>query len=757
MSREGRRFQDLGRRSGVAALLLALPLVWLAFADRDGVSVWTVASYAQDAAAEVPAGDAPAEDAVNARPAQPADAPVYRFDVPLPLTGLVDQQLEEQVDRVLRGLPASGPRPTFIFEFRPKAGTAGEGSNFGRALSLARLITHERLSQVRTVAWLPRSVKGHAVLPVLACEQIVMQKDAELGAAGSDESSIDATVRRGYTEIAEARRTVPAAIALGLLDKDLAVYKCGTPTGVRYELAEEKARLLEAGQLNEEDTIFHPGDEHVLTGKEMRFTYGFASHLADDKRGLAAALELPAAALSQHLVPEEGWRPLRIDVHGPIHHQAVNFILRTLQNHERRGDFNLLFLHIDSAGGNAQQSVRLASEVAALGPRIHSVAFIERQARGDAALIATSCDEILITPEALLGGPGERAFGAEELAALRDPMVQIARQNDRDWSLSLALVDPDVIVFRCTRQVSGDVRYLAAEELESQPDREQWDRDGRPIITAGGITGQTAEELGLARTVQHFDEAKALFQIEGDLTPAKASWALGLIEWLADPRIAGLLLFVAWFALMFEMSTPGIGLPGFISALCFLLYFWSQFLHGTAGWLEVLLFIGGIICLGVELFLLPGMGVFGIGGALMVIASIVLASQTFIIPSNPYQLRQFPISLLMVAAGLAGGLAAMVAVRRFLPNTPYFNRMMLRPPAPAEREELARREAIVSWNHLMGKRGLTTTPLVPAGKVQFGDELVDVVSEGDLLSKGTPVVVSEISGTRVVVRRAPDA
>ena len=47
------------------------------------------------------------------------------------------------------------------------------------------------------------------------------------------------------------------------------------------------------------------------------------------------------------------------------------------------------------------------------------------------------------------------------------------------------------------------------------------------------------------------------------------------------------LLFVAFFALITEASAPGIGIAGFISGLCFLLFFWSQFLSGTAGWLAV--------------------------------------------------------------------------------------------------------------------------------------------------------------------------
>jgi membrane-bound serine protease (ClpP class) len=138
----------------------------------------------------------------------------------------------------------------------------------------------------------------------------------------------------------------------------------------------------------------------------------------------------------------------------------------------------------------------------------------------------------------------------------------------------------------------------------------------------------------------------------------------------------------------------------------------------------------------------------------MVVVSIILASQTFVVPTNAYQMRQFPVSLLMVAAGMAGGVASIYVIRRFLPDTPYFNKMLLAPPKREEREALSRRESLANLAHLAGKRGITATPLVPAGKVQFGDELIDCVSNGELVAKGTPVVIEEIAGNRVVVRRA---
>jgi membrane-bound ClpP family serine protease len=443
-----------------------------------------------------------------------------------------------------------------------------------------------------------------------------------------------------------------------------------------------------------------------------------------------------------------------VDLKGPVHRQVVNWILRSLDDHQRRGDCNLIVLHINSGGGDLDQSRRLAEYLSQLNKSIRTVAYVDEQARGDASLIALACDELVMHPEATLGGPGERDLDPHELTAIRSALPEIFAARGRDWSLPLALIDPKIQVHRHRHPVSGEVRYLAPEEREGQDDIQDWQRDERPLDTTNGLTGSQAEELELVRgTAQNFEEFKTQFRLEGDLAPVKPNWALALVEWLADPRIAGVLLFIGWFALMFEMSTPGVSAPGFIAVVCFMLYFWSQFLHGTAGWLEILLFVGGLTCLCIEIFLLPGMGIFGVGGAVMVIVSIVLASQTFVFPTNAYQLRQFPISLMMVAAAMTGGIASIYVIRRFLPDTPYFNRMLLSPPKPEERAALSRREALAAWDHLLHKRGITTTPLVPAGKVQFGDEVVDCVSNGDLVPKGSPVIVEEVAGNRVVVRK----
>jgi membrane-bound ClpP family serine protease len=202
---------------------------------------------------------------------------------------------------------------------------------------------------------------------------------------------------------------------------------------------------------------------------------------------------------------------------------------------------------------------------------------------------------------------------------------------------------------------------------------------------------------------------------------------------------------------MSELMSPGIGIPGFIACICFLFFFWSQFLNGTAGWLEILLFVAGISFVALEIFVLPGFGIFGLGGGAMVIAGVVLATQTFVVPRNAYQFSQVPQSLLPLAAMVAGGVAALVLVRHFLPRTPVVNQMFLQPPEGTQREELSRRESLVEFEYLVGKCGKTTTQLMPAGKARFGDELIDVISQGDVIESGTDIRVLEVLGNRVIV------
>ena len=256
------------------------------------------------------ADDEPASEPVNQRKG-------YLIQVPLPIVGSVNDQVRGMITRLLARLPKDGPRPVLVLEFDPKEGLAGESSEFGDCFELSDFLSGPELRRVRTVAYLPRSVKGHSVLPVLACEEIIMhRKDAQFGAAGISTKVIPETMRVGYQEIANRRGVIPAPFAVGLLDKELEVSKVTTLNGVRYVFPEELRRLEKAGQANVVKTVIHAGELPTFSGVEMREEFGFASHLVDGRKELASALQLPTDSLEGDPSLGETWRSVRLELHG---------------------------------------------------------------------------------------------------------------------------------------------------------------------------------------------------------------------------------------------------------------------------------------------------------------------------------------------------------------------------------------------------------------------------------------------------------
>ena len=170
----------------------------------------------------------------------------------------------------------------------------------------------------------------------------------------------------------------------------------------------------------------------------------------------------------------------------------------------------------------------------------------------------------------------------------------------------------------------------------------------------------------------------------------------------------------------------------------------------------VALFLAGVACLLLEVFLLPGFGIFGLGGGLMILVSLILASQTFVLPGNAWQVTRLRDSLLVIAGAGVGVIAIGALVNRWLPHLPLMGGMVLRPPSGKEAEDLSRRESLVHFENLLGERGITTTQLTPGGKARFGDQLVNVIADGEMIPSGTEVVVQEVHGNRVLVRAAND-
>jgi membrane-bound ClpP family serine protease len=319
------------------------------------------------------------------------------------------------------------------------------------------------------------------------------------------------------------------------------------------------------------------------------------------------------------------------------------------------------------------------------------------------------------------------------------------------------MIDPALEVFAYQNTQTGETRYFSPEEAASQPDKENW-RQGAAIKPAGEafqLTSQRAHELDIAwQVVDGFDEFTQLYGFEQPPREARPNWALEFVEALSSPALAALLLVIAFVGIYIELHSPGIGAGAFVSAVAFLLYFWSNFLHGSATWLEVLLFVSGVLFLLLELLVLPGFGIFGLGGGVMILVSLVLASQTMFLPQTESQLIELRRSLIIVTSAAAATVVAAIALRHYLPQAPVFRTLLLNPTSEEDLIDLDYRESVVDYTHLIGQQGVATTNLMPAGKAEFSGQLIDVIADGLPIDRGQPVVVTKARGSRVVVRAA---
>ena len=681
--------------------------------------------------------------------ASPAVAGTVMVPVRLPLTGTRDTQVEAAVLRSLGRLRDAAPeRGTLVLRFDAVDGEAAGGSDFGRALELARFLADDRLAGVKTVAWLPEGATGHAVLVALACDEIAMPAEAVLGPATGASDRPDEAVKTAYRLTAARRRTIPPAVAEAFADSAARVVRASTDDGEQFvgeaELDDlrKRAAVIDVEPLQPSPLAFDG-----RRGREL----GFVRVLARSPAELARGIGVAERDLVADPALDGGWRPALVSLTGAVGPEAVARLQARIERAIADGS-NFIWLRIESAGGAPEQSLVLANWLSGLDPTsVKTVAYVPQEARGDAALVALACDELVMHPGATIGGEGAASIAGRRadsiVAAWRGG---VAKLRDRSWSLPAALVVPGITVHRAEEQGSGRIEFFSEAELAARADRDSW-RLG-PVIGTGpfALDGRRAEELALAAHV--VDDAEGLrkaYGIEGRVAVAEPGWADRLLEALASPSLAWLLLMIGAAGLYIELKTPGIGFGGFVSMVAFIVYFWSQYLNGTSGWLEVMLFIAGVICVAAEIFVLPGFGVLGLGGGLLVIASIVLASQSFVLPVNEYQIRQMQWSLIGILGAAAGVATLGILLRRWLPSTPILRNVVLEPPEDAGPDD--------ALDELVGRIGTTTTRLAPAGKARLGDSVRDVASDGPLIEPGTAVRVVGVRGGRVIVHPAGDA
>jgi membrane-bound serine protease (ClpP class) len=499
---------------------------------------------------------------------------------------------------------------------------------------------------------------------------------------------------------------------------------------------------------------------------------------------LCACVGLPALAQDADVPVKlqqrsaEYKRPVVIVFDGPVGFQNASFFKNRLARAKDRGA-DLVIVEIDSPGGLAIKSLEIAEALRDVD-WAYTVAFVPREAISGAALMALGCDEIVLGSQARFGDAGPiqydpslaafRYVPAKAKSVLVRQAQDLATSKGRSKALAEAMIDENAMVFVRKQSLAPpgppEFRTIYLEDENQGPldaarnagvDLNQWtliDETGTERFFT--VNGPRAVELGFANFVaDDRSELTRELNVSSELHEYRYNFSDTVVFWLNSPLVTGLLILVGLIALYFELSAPGIGAGGLLAGLCAALFFWSRFAGGTSGWLEVILFIAGIIFLLMEVFVIPGFGLAGFTGLILLFVSVVMAGQDFVIPQTSGQWNHLLTSLIVVVVASCVFLIGAAFVSRKFGSIPVLNRLSLEPPryeTPETHDKASGKPLPQSHPDVsVGDWGIAESLLRPAGRAIFHGKSIDVVSDGSFLDPGTQIRVMQISGNRIVV------
>jgi membrane-bound serine protease (ClpP class) len=417
-------------------------------------------------------------------------------------------------------------------------------------------------------------------------------------------------------------------------------------------------------------------------------------------------------------------------------------------------------------------------DVPRLSEKAHTVAYVTTEAISAGSMISVSCRDIIMRENTTigdcapinLGGSLEGVEREKTESFTRAAFERAAEANGYPVALLRAMVTMQIEVYR-VKNLDTD-KYEFFENTDLPKDSNNYDLAQKELVDSSGelltLTASKAKEYGIAReVVQDLPGVLAFLakrdgvQFTNDTVMLDTTWSEEVARWLNSPAVMAVLVLLALLGVYMEFSSPGLGLPGLVAVICFVLIIGSKYISGLANWFEVFLFFAGLILVLVELFVIPGFGITGITGIILIIVGlfgmlIKNAPNEIPWPQDAIAWRDFNHGIIGLSIGLGGFVICAWLLSKYLPKIPYLGGMILVPdtskidgvmpvnmtmPLESETKELE-----------IGDSGEVISMLRPAGKAKFGDAIVDVVAEGDFINKGASVEITEIHGNRVVVK-----
>lgn len=354
----------------------------------------------------------------------------------------------------------------------------------------------------------------------------------------------------------------------------------------------------------------------------------------------------------------------------------------------------------------------------------------------------------------------ERLLGSDGLTGGRLPAgssVSSVPGGPNDYEPAIPNLPRQVV-----SEVSAGLERPSQRPVLTRADAADWQwienvADGNGILTLG--SDQLLRYRLASDRVQDDQQLAAFFGAK-HIARLDESWSERLVVALTNWIVRAVLIVVFLVALFIEMTHPGLILPGTIAALALIVLIAPPFLNNMASWWEIAAILVGVLCLAAEIFILPGFGFFGVLGIVLLFGGLIGTFATDsggIFPDSPQGKQDllYGVAAMLLSTVVTG--IAIYMIGKHLGSLPIVGRLVLKDTSADDEESddgmLAAMDATPA-GLTVGAVGVAITPLRPAGRVQIGEEIYDVVAEGGFVTAGEAVRVVSVTPFRTVVERA---
>lgn len=231
----------------------------------------------------------------------------------------------------------------------------------------------------------------------------------------------------------------------------------------------------------------------------------------------------------------------------------------------------------------------------------------------------------------------------------------------------------------------------------------------------------------------------------------KPTWFDEVKGFLMNPAFQAVLIMLIIGGIYFELQSPGMGFPSAVAVIAATLYFAPLYIDGLAANWEIIIFLIGMILLIVEIFVIPGFGIFGVSGIILIAGGLILAMLDNVVFSfDKVSTEDLAQAMVTVLIGfLSGGIFLFYLASR-IGRKGIFRKMALQSVQENSKGFVS---VDTTLRNYVGKNGVAYTVLRPSGKIKIGEEYLDAVSIDGFIEPNTPVTIVKQESAQLYVRK----